>query len=155
MSEPRLTKSYASDEETQAYGQLLQAMKDCPIPQGELLKHMTLFLNRSLLAHVLFMDDLYRRALPVHGIVAEFGVRWGRNLALFTMFRSIYEPHNFGRKVVGFDTFGGFPSVSAKDGQAESVSVGTLAVTPGYEQYLEGLLRAHENLAPRSNLRKF
>ncbi len=155
MAEPKLSQSYASAEETQAYQQLYQALRNTPVPAGELLKHLSLYLNRSLLAHILFMHDLYQRILNLHGIIAEFGVRWGRNLALFTMLRTLYEPHNFGRRIVGFDTFGGFPSVSPKDGSAESVAVGTLSVTPGYEVELDRILRLHEMMAPRSHLQKF
>lgn len=155
MSTPKLSAYYVSDEETQGYAEILRAMRDCPIPDDERLKHLPLFMNRSLLGHILFMDELYRRILRVHGLVMEFGVRWGRNLALFTMLRSLYEPHNFSRRVVGFDTFGGFPSVSPKDGSSQSIEVGTLAVTPGYEEFLAGLLGSHEKLAPRSHLRKF
>jgi hypothetical protein len=54
----------------------------------------------------------------------EFGVRWGQNMALFTSFRNIYEPYNVSRKIIGFDTFAGFPSISEQDGVAETVQVG-------------------------------
>jgi hypothetical protein len=36
-------------------------------------------------------------------------------MALFTTLRNIYEPYNMSRKIIGFDTFEGFPSVSPQD----------------------------------------
>ena len=36
----------------------------------------------------------------------------------------LYEPFNYTRRIVGFDTFEGFPSVDPKDGSAEVASVG-------------------------------
>jgi hypothetical protein len=68
------------------------------------------------LARILFMDDLYRRIVEVSGVVLELGVRRGQNLALFAALRTIYEPFNHNRKVIGFDTFAGFPAVDRKDG---------------------------------------
>jgi hypothetical protein len=84
----------------------------------------------------------------------EFGVRWGQNMALFTTFRGIHEPYNLSRKIIGFDTFTGFPSVTPQDGSSHTAQVGALSVTPGYETHLEQLLLAHEQLGPRSHIKK-
>jgi len=35
------------------------------------------------------MNELYKRILPIHGVVIEFGVRWGTNLSLFTNVRGM------------------------------------------------------------------
>ena len=51
----------------------------------------------------------------------EFGVRWGRNMSLYTSLRHIYEPYNSSREIIGFDTFEGFPSVDPKDGNSDFV----------------------------------
>ena len=44
----------------------------------------------------------------------DFGTRWGNNMALFSIFRGMYEPFNRHRKIIGFDTFSGFPSINEK-----------------------------------------
>jgi len=120
-----------------------------------MLPNLGLFLNRKTLTRILFMHELYQKALPVHGIIVEFGVRWGRNLALYTELRGIYEPYNYSRKIVGFDTFSGFPSVAEKDGTSSSVAVGNYSVSQKYEAYLDGLLTAHEQDSPLNHLKKF
>ena len=79
------------------------------------------------------MHELYQKIISVHGIVVEFGVRWGQNLALFSSFRGMYEPYNYNRKIVGFDTFSGFPSVTSKDGDDVVLEIGAYSVEPGYE----------------------
>ena len=38
----------------------------------------------------------------------EFGVEWGSTLSLLIKLRSIHEPYNYSRKIIGFDTFSGF-----------------------------------------------
>jgi hypothetical protein len=150
-----ITKTSASTEEVDAYRTLAGHLKDSPVPGGEILGNLGLYLTRSSLSRILFMHDLYQRILTAHGVIMEFGVRWGQNVALFTTFRSMYEPYNYNRKVIGFDTFEGFPHVAAEDGRAESVVVGGLRVTDRYDARLVELLLTHERLAPRSHLQKF
>jgi hypothetical protein len=89
----------------------LELLKSTPIPDDELLGNLGLFLSRQTLSRILFMHELYQKIINVHGVVIEFGVRWGQNLALFESFRGIYEPYNFNRKIIGFDTFSGFPEI--------------------------------------------
>jgi len=111
--------SYHSSEGVRSSRErFFKLFKHCPIPDNELLSNLGLFLRRQSLARILFMNDLYKKIVNVPGIVVEFGVRWGQTLALFESFRGLYEPFNQGRKIVGFDTFKGFPSIDSKDGKA-------------------------------------
>src|SRR5687767_6385427 len=120
-------------EELTMRADLSSKLKNCPIPTEELLENLGLFINRRALSRMLFMHELYQQIIQVHGVVMEFGVRWGQNLALFESFRGMYEPFNHYRKIIGFDTFEGFPSVDVKDGRADIASVGAYSVTKGYE----------------------
>jgi hypothetical protein len=107
------------------------------------------------LSHTLLLDEIYRKILGVHGVIMEFGVRWGRNLALFESLRGIHERFNHNRKIVGFDTFEGFPSTHEKDGDADIVRVGAYDVTEKYEDFLAEILAYHEQESPISHVRKF
>ena len=129
--------------------------EDCPIPPDELLSNLLLFVKRQDLTRMIFLHDLYRRALEVNGVVMEFGVRWGRDLALFESFRGMYEPYNYGRKVIGFDTFEGFPSVHAKDGGSDVIEKGAYSVTEGYEDFLREVLDYHESESPIPHIQKY
>jgi hypothetical protein len=82
-------------------------------------------------------------------------VRWGRNLALFESLRGIFEPFNHNRKLVGFDTFAGFPSVHQKDGADKIIAKGSYAVTEGYDQYLSQILDYHETESPIAHIKKY
>lgn len=148
-------KTQASTSEVDAYRELTRLLRSSPIPEGELLANLSLYLTRSSLSQILFMNHLYSSILHVHGTVMEFGNRWGRNLALFASLRNIFEPHNYGRTIVGFDTFEGFPTVAPEDGGDTAIEVGALSVAPGYRQYLDALLEIHEHLSPRPHLRRF
>jgi hypothetical protein len=85
----------------------------------------------------------------------EFGVRWGSNLALLSMLRGIYEPFNVYRKIIGFDTFNGFPTIDEKDGENEMIKVGGHGLTENYENYLEKILNYHELNSPVSHIKKY
>ena len=128
-------------------------LRDSPIPGAELLENLALFLTRQNLSEALYMDSLYRRVIDVHGVVVELGVRWGKNLALFHSFRGMYEPFNYTRMIIGFDTFSGFPRVSSED--SADVARGDYAVVSGYEETLQLLLEHHEAESPLSHIRRF
>ena len=144
----------SSTTELDARRELLDLFKHSPIPEHELPFHLGLFVNRQLLARMLWMHEIYQKIINVPGVVMEFGVRWGQNLALFQNLRSIYEPYNYTRKVIGFDTFSGFVGTSSLDGTADIIAEGSYNVTPGYENYLDRLLQYHENESPVAHIRK-
>ena len=98
---------------------LIDRLHNSTIPHNEISQNLGLYLKRHALSRILFMDDLYKKIINVNGSIIEFGVRWGQNMALFENFRGIYEPYNYTRKIIGFDTFSGFPEVVSKDGVAE------------------------------------
>jgi len=143
----------STEKEISRRHSIVEKLRKSPIPNDELLWNLGLYLNRQSLSRLLFMQELYTKIIDVHGVVMEFGVRWGQNLALFTSFRGIYEPFNYNRKIVGFDTFSGFPSVSEKDGS--TLKQGDYAVTERYEEYLNELLAYHESESPISHKKKF
>jgi hypothetical protein len=101
------------------------------------------------------MHDIYKQITKVHGIVCEFGVFWGQNLALFELFRSMYEPYSYNRKIVGFDTFEGFVTLNQNDGDSTIIKHGAYSTAPGYETTLAQILDCHENNAPISHIKKY
>ncbi|OGP63786.1 MAG: crotonobetainyl-CoA--carnitine CoA-transferase [Deltaproteobacteria bacterium RBG_13_53_10] len=148
-------KTYDNAEERAVRGRMMQYLKNTPIPEDQLLSNLGLFLSSKNLSRILFMDHLYRLAVDIPGVVMEFGVRWGQNCALFAALRGIYEPFNRHRKIIGFDTFEGFPSVAPQDGASDMIYAGNLSVTAGYKGYLEGILSCQEQDNPLGHIIKF
>jgi len=72
--------------------------------------------------------ELFKKILDVHGSIIECGVQFGGGLMTFANLSEIFEPINHTRKIIGFDTFSGFPSLSDKDllDKAEQCKVGGL-----------------------------
>jgi hypothetical protein len=132
--------------------QLADLIRHSPIPDEELPSNLGVYLTPQNLSRILFMDFLYRKVLDIQGVVMEFGCRWGQNTALFSALRGIYEPFNRLRRVIGFDTFAGFPSTTPQDGG--QVSAGMYAVTAGYQSHLSDLMVSQEQESPLSHLTK-
>lgn len=148
------TKSIASIEEQKRRSDFFNNYINNPIPQNEQLNNIGLFTKRQELTKTLFFVDLYRKFLPVHGVIMEFGVRWGQNLVTLTNLRGMLEPYNYSRKIIGFDTFAGFPSVHENDGDHSIIKKGAFSVTDGYENYLSNVLNYHEMESPLSHIKK-
>jgi len=75
-------------------------------------------------------------------------------LILFENLRAIYEPLNQNRRIIGFDTFRGYPELSSKDIASDTIKVGGYTVSEGYKDYLEKLLAYHESNNVLSNIKK-
>src|SRR5690606_363111 len=114
--------------------------------------NLGLYLTRQELSRINFMQKLYEMIVPVHGVIMEFGVRWGQNMALFSTLRGIHEPFNYNRAIVGFDTFEGFPSVATQDGEREQP--GDDGVTADRTNELEAILDYHTPNAPIPHKKK-
>ncbi len=121
-------------------------LRESSIPNGELLDNLALYLTRQNLSRINFMQNIYSKIVPVHGVIMEFGVRWGQNMALFSVLRGIHEPFNYNRKIIGFDTFSGFPDVSAQDSGVSKE--GDYSVVPDWKNELENILDFHESNSP-------
>jgi len=148
-------KTLASSKEQEGRIAAAAAFRNCPIPDQELLANVGIFQKRQDFTKQLFFNALYEEhILKSHGVIMEFGVRWGQNLVTLNNLRGLHEPFNYNRKIIGFDTFSGFPSVDQKDGNHTSVHEGSFAVTENYKEYLDTMLSFHEGESPLSHIKK-
>jgi hypothetical protein len=154
LEDERAWLPHASPIEKENREKLRLLFQASPIPPEELLDQVTLYLRRQNIADILILDQLYRRILRTPGLIIEFGVRYGRRLSLLSALRGLYEPFNYERRILGFDTFAGFPAIAEEDGRADSVKVGSFSVPPGYISHLTGVLELIEQESPISHMTK-
>jgi hypothetical protein len=146
---------FSLEAEHELRKEFLKLFRNSPIPEEELFANLGLYLSRHHLSRILTISSLYKKILNVHGNIIEFGCRWGQNLALFSSLRAMYEPYKLTRKIIGFDTFSGFPSVHEKDGKAGVTHKGSYTTTKDYEQYLDKIMDFHEKINPNSHVKKY
>ena len=152
MEIKRVTVS--SKDEDVKRDKFFDLFKSNPLPRNEELSNLGLFVKRQDLTKQLFFNEIYENILNVHGVIMEFGTRWGQNLVTLNNLRGIHEPYNHSRRIIGFDTFDGFKNTHPKDGDHKMVGDGSYSVTENYEDYLEDLLVYHESECPLSHIKK-
>lgn len=137
-------ESHASEDQFVARSKLQKYFEETPLPKDELMMSLGLYMRGSVLVKILALEEIYKRILKIPGYIMEFGTRWGQNLILFENFRAIYEPFNKTRKIIGFDTFGGYEGHSEKDKKSEIFSANSYQTTKDYPNYLRNLISLHE-----------
>ena len=79
------------------------------------LSSFTRFVSRQNLSTFLAKNEIFKRIVNIHGNIIECGVFKGTGLMTWAQLSAIYEPLNHYRRVIGFDSFEGFPSISKFD----------------------------------------
>lgn len=153
LPKPVPDKTGISDTRYDARDRLVELLKNTPISNHELLTNMGLYLRSVILAKILYLNELYERILPLPGVIMEFGCWWGSNLALFASLRSIYEPYNLYRRVIGFDTFEGYCGISEKD--TDIIKEGSYGVLPEYLDHIRDVLDCQESDNVQSHIKKY
>jgi hypothetical protein len=145
----------SSDDEKSVLKRYVGCLRAAPLPDDELLPNLGLFLTSKNLSRILFFYEIYKKIVHSHGIIVEFGVRWGQTLSLMSAMRAIFEPFNRHRKIVGFDTFEGFKGLCEKDGKLCKCQNGSFSVSAGYQDYLDAILLMQERLNPMPHLKRY
>jgi hypothetical protein len=76
--------------------------------------------RRQDIARFLTKYEIFKSILPVNGSIIECGVFTGGGIMAWCHFSAILEPYNHTRRIIGFDTFSGFPDVNEKDNKGIS-----------------------------------
>ncbi|MDC1272690.1 class I SAM-dependent methyltransferase [Pelagibacteraceae bacterium] len=87
------------------------------------------YIKRQNLTRFLALYEIFKLVINVKGSIVECGVNHGFGTMAWSKFSAIIEPVNLTRKIYGFDTFEGFPSLSKNDESSytKKVKVGDLA----------------------------
>jgi len=92
------------------------------------LANLTRYMRRAQVTRFAALYELFKLALPVKGSIVECGVFRGSSFMTFAQLSAALEPTNLTRRVYGFDSFGGFVSVSDRDRpERTGAAVGDLA----------------------------
>jgi len=145
---------HESPQEKDVRERLTKLLTETPMPPVYLIDNLPVYLRRHQLADLLTMDALYRMLVDLPGVIMEFGVLHGRHLATLAALRGIHEPYNSFRRIIGFDTFTGFPDLNEIDEVSPSAAVGRFAVPHDEVDHLREVLAAHEAGDPVSHVQR-
>ncbi|HLO15685.1 MAG TPA: TylF/MycF/NovP-related O-methyltransferase [Anaerolineales bacterium] len=104
------------------------------------LRNFSKFVPRQSLSNFIAKHELFRHILTIHGHIIECGVFLGGGLMTWGQLSAIYEPVNHVRRVVGFDTFSGFPKIGDEDnGENPEYAVSGGLSTNAYDDIKEAI----------------
>ncbi len=92
----------------------------------EIIEDFSNYVPRQILSRFLAMHELFKMILDVKGSIAECGVFRGAGLMAWAQLSAIYEPVNYHREIIGFDTFSGFPDIDDADKASSKVNVNAI-----------------------------
>lgn len=119
------------------------------------LRAFTKYVPIAEINRFLAKSMLFQKTLNVQGSIVECGVFFGGGLMTWATLSSIFEPLNHTRKVIGFDTFEGFVSISEKDKAEQNKDFaveGGLRVT-SYED-LQQCIEIYDGFRPLGHIPK-
>lgn len=112
--ESRDKKSQSKNDLNQ-FSEIEQLFRNDPLPMVEKIEAFPKYVSRQTLAKFFTKYEIFKKILYINGSIVECGVLHGAGLLAWAKLSSIFEPVNHTRKIFGFDTFEGFPSIGAKD----------------------------------------
>lgn len=104
-----------SRNDTDQFSAIAELFESEPLPVIERIEAFGKYATRQSIAKFLTKYEIFKQILHVNGSIVECGVLHGGGLLTWAKLSSIFEPANHLRRVIGFDTFEGFPSVHEKD----------------------------------------
>ena len=93
--------------------------KECfeknPLTWEKKMENFPKYVKRQNMTRFLALYEIYKRVVDIKGSVIECGVFQGFGTMTWAKLSAILEPVNLTRRIYGFDSFDGFPSVHEKD----------------------------------------
>jgi hypothetical protein len=109
------------------------------------LENFPKYVRRQNLTRFLALYEIFKRVLEVKGSIVECGVNHGFGIMTWAKLSAILEPVNLTRRIYGFDTFSGFPSISDKDRSANSMHVKEGDLFANSQDEILELARLHDS----------
>lgn len=72
------TWNFSSDKELMRREKFFEIFKNCPLPKKEMLRNLALFQNRQTLSRLIFIHEIYKKIINVHGVIMELEYDGGR-----------------------------------------------------------------------------
>jgi hypothetical protein len=111
-----------SEKELSYSVQMEHCITNSPFSNLDKFRNFSLYAQRQDLTNFLVRYEIFKRVLDIQGSVIECGVLRGGGLMAWAQFSAILEPTNHQRRIIGFDTFTGFPKLSKQDRNSESTA---------------------------------
>jgi hypothetical protein len=115
---------FRKPSEIEAADRVADLFERNPDAVGLRLDNFPKYVRRVPLKRFLAMYEIFKRVLEVKGSIVECGVFRGFGVMTWAKLSAILEPENLTRRIYGFDTFAGFPSLDPRRDASGIVGAG-------------------------------
>jgi Macrocin-O-methyltransferase (TylF) len=136
---------YPSSGEESYFEQLRRLIAKYPHDIRHHLDLFPVYTSRRAFIRQLAHYELFKMTIDLPGHYIDFGVYFGKSFFTWHKFLEIFTPTATHKKVIGFDTFVGFPNLVSEDGKNDSAiqkEPGGLSSASFLDEFLE-LLDLH------------
>ncbi len=112
---------FESKTEREFFARRRKILSDPTVTAEVVADNPFLFMTRQEASDMLARLRLFDLISDVPGYIVECGVNRGNHTLLMALLSTVTEPFALNRKIYGFDTFQGFRSLSAVDGEVTEV----------------------------------
>jgi hypothetical protein len=107
--------AFRTPEEREVGPRLVKAFEESSDDTETRLASFPRYIRRSHVTRFIALYELFKLCLPVKGSVIDCGVFRGFSLMTWAHLSAVLEPTNLTRRIYGFDSFEGFPSITRED----------------------------------------
>jgi hypothetical protein len=100
---------------------LEKAFDSSDLTTFEMFRNFPVFTPRYNIARFLAHYELFKKIVNVPGVVIDLGVFRGASTFTWAKLCEIFCPTDIRKTIYGFDTFSGFPEITAEDGPEDVV----------------------------------
>lgn len=129
-------RKFRTETEQEVGKNIERIFTTCPDSVEVKLENFPKYVRRQHLKRFLAIYEIFKLVLPVKGSVIECGVFKGFGLMTWAKLSTMLEPENLTRRIYGFDTFAGFPSVSDKDANPVAAPSGGALYADSHDELL-------------------
>jgi hypothetical protein len=154
---PQFNRELYKSEESEIFENLYSSFNNSSLSLAYKLQAFPLFVRRQDIAYFMAKYEIFKQILNTNGSIVECGVFVGGGIMTWLHCSSILEPYNHTRKIIGFDTFSGFPEIDESDkitGTSEHLHVGGLNVSVSAKEELSELISIHKRNSPLAHINK-
>ena len=110
-----IEKTRNTQEQVSWYEERANLLDNMEINAHKLVDMMPVFNTRQNVTRFIETYEYWNLVKDIPGNIIECGVAGGNFLMAMAHFSTIFEPHHYTRKIIGFDTFEGFTEPSRQD----------------------------------------
>jgi hypothetical protein len=111
-----------------------------PYDMSHKLDNFEKYISRQSMARFMARHELFTKSMNIKGSIIECGVHYGGGVMAWAKMSATLEPVAFNRRIFGFDTFEGFPSVHEMDKTGQE-----------HPEHTEGAFSSHDNILDELN----